>query len=120
MSQVELTPKAKVQEDGDNSPRLSPPTDSNVWAQKEVREAIRSELDLMFSQAPSVVRFRAWLFEKCEGRPLADVVAQIRHEVGLDGMSAGVLNEYLEIMVDQGWLYRDKFGRLHRVQGAAA
>ncbi len=120
MSQVELTPKAKVQEDGDNSPRLSPPTDSNVWAQKEVREAIRSELDLMFSQAPSVVRFRAWLFERCEGRPLADVAAQIRHDVGLDGMSAGVLNEYLEIMVDQGWLYRDRFGRLHRVQGAAS
>ncbi|MFH0815783.1 MAG: hypothetical protein V1934_03075 [Methanobacteriota archaeon] len=93
---------------------------SQVELSNEVREAIRNELDLMFSQAPSVIRFRAWLFERCEGKPLADVVAQIRHDIGLDGMSVGVLNEYLEIMVDQGWLYRDKLGRLHRVQGAAS
>ena len=93
---------------------------SQVELSNEARQAIRSELDLMFSQAPSVIRFRAWLFERCEGMPLADVVALIRHDIGLDGMSTGVLNEYLEIMVDQGWLYRDKLGRLHRVQGAAA
>ncbi|MBI5000927.1 MAG: hypothetical protein HZB92_05300 [Euryarchaeota archaeon] len=93
---------------------------SQIELTNEVREAIRSELDLMFSQAPAVIRFRAWLFENCEGMHIGEVVAAVKREAGLNGTSAGVLNEYLEIMIDQGWLYRDKFGRLHRVQGVAS
>ena len=86
----------------------------------DVREAMRTELGLMFSQAPAVMRFRVWLFELCEGRPSQDVVALARAELGVGRDVAGVLEEYVEVMVDQGYLTRDRFGRLHRVQGAAS
>ena len=32
---------------------------------EDVRDALRTELGLMFSQAPAVMRFRVWLFELC-------------------------------------------------------
>ncbi len=86
----------------------------------DVREAMRTELGLMFSQAPAVMRFRVWLFELCEGRPAEDVVALAKAELGVGRDVAGVLEEYVEVMVDQGYLTRDRFGRLHRVQGAAS
>jgi hypothetical protein len=120
MKAFELRPKAKVQEWGDDSPRLSPLKDNEVWAQEDVRDALRTELGLMFSQAPAVMRFRVWLFELCEGRPAEDVVALARAELGVGRDVVGVLEEYVEVMVDQGYLTRDRLGRLHRVQGVAS
>jgi hypothetical protein len=93
---------------------------SQVELSKEVREAIRSELTLLFNRAPPVIRFKAWLFDICDGRDVEDAVALARAELGVGKDVGNVLTEYLEVMVDQGYLYRDKCGRLHRVLGAAA
>ena len=86
----------------------------------DVREAMRSELTLLFNRAPPVIRFKAWLFDICDGRDVEDAVALARAELGVGKDVGNVLVEYLEVMVDQGYLYRDKCGRLHRVQGVAS
>ncbi|MEW5936510.1 MAG: hypothetical protein AB1665_01645 [Candidatus Thermoplasmatota archaeon] len=89
---------------------------TQVELDSEVRDALRSEIALVFSQAPGIlrlrVRLRAYLFERCEGRSIEEAVVLVRREIGVDRNDAAVLAEYLEIMVDQGWLYRDREGKL--------
>ncbi|MEW5937435.1 MAG: hypothetical protein AB1665_06430 [Candidatus Thermoplasmatota archaeon] len=90
---------------------------SQIEVDSEVRDALRSEIALVFSQAPGVVRLRAYLFERCEGKSIEKAVALVSREIGADRNDAAVLADYLEIMVDQGGLYRDRESKLHMRYG---
>ncbi|MEW5936449.1 MAG: hypothetical protein AB1665_01340 [Candidatus Thermoplasmatota archaeon] len=67
---------------------------TEVELDSEVRDALRSEIALVFSQAPGILRLRAYLFERCEERSVEDAVALVSREIGAERNDAAVLAEH--------------------------
>ena len=74
----------------------------------------------MFSQSRPVIQFRHWLLESCEGKLKDQLLSEAMKEYGLSRNEIPMVEEYLEVLMDQGYLYRDQFKQLHAVNPGAA
>ena len=87
---------------------------------EDLRDVLRTSLDLMFSQSSPVIQFRHWLLETCEGKLKDQLLSEAMKEYGLSRNEIPMIEEYLEVLIDQGYLYRDQFKQLHPVNPGLA
>jgi len=74
----------------------------------------------MFSQSRPVIQFRHWLLETCEGKLKDQLLSEAMKEYGLSRNEIPMIEEYIEVLIDQGYLYRDQFKQLHAVNPGVA